>query len=386
MPEMTLTQEQFDELKKMETEYKKVLSEKEVRENDAIKKAELDKMVNDIIAKLHPAEKPATFVPCKDKDVSMFEINGKKICFGDFLLLAKNQDAVIKTALSTTSAQGGYTIPAEWYTEIINIISNTSKLLPMFRTVPMKTTPLHLNSILTDVTVYISEEATAKSVTKPTFSQADLALRYIYAIISATNELNSDTVISLDTYLKELVGKAIARTMELEMLEGTTICTGLKTATGVNAVPQAGANLSFDDLIDACNHTGQMEDYRANSIWVLNRTAMKLLLKLKDNQNQPLWSLNLPVAGQPPSVLGYPYVMSDQISTAVSNTIYFGDPLALWVGYKVGEEGLNVLFSNVANDGTYNFFTQNMVGWRFELRRAELPAIPAAFVRLTGVK
>ncbi len=390
---MELTQEQFDALKRTEAAYVTVLAEKQEAEKAAVKADELKKLIDAIMEKIAPklVIPEAKFVV--EDNVSKLDFNGKKMCFGEWMLAVRSGDPLIKTAMSTTSAQGGYTIPTGWYPEIVNLLNDVSTLYPKFRKVPMTVSSLALNSLLTSVTVAWATEAGTKTTTKPTFSQDSLTLKYIYAIITATKEFTEDTALTLDSFLKELVALAIGNEIEQEMLEGNASpFTGLLYATGVNALAQAGPSLVYKDLTGVVNHASVLEFYKKNAEWILNRTGLDAIMNLVDGNNRPLWNLNNPLAKIESTILGYPYNMSSNVATTAGATsAYFGPINTLWLGHKAVGEEMSVLYSetaviNVSTSVTENMFTENKAGWRFEKRPAILPAIPAAFVRFTGLK
>jgi HK97 family phage major capsid protein len=388
---MELTKEQFEELKKTELEYKRIIEEKAKNETDAIKAAEMKKVVADIMAQIHPPEKKIIFTSKADRPDKEAIYKG----FGDFLLAVKNGDQRVKTVMSTTSGQGGYTIPEEWMKEILNELNEASEVLPFCRPVSISAPTLHGNSLLTDLTVAWSTQATDKTTTKPTFSQSDLTLRFLYAILTATKEFTLNTLLDLEFFLKDLVAQNIANELEQEVLEGTTF-TGLSTATGVNNVPQAAANLAYSDLTAAINNTGQLRQYKKKARWALTLGVLDIIMNLKDGNNRPLWSLNEPLNSEAPStIMGYPYSISNQIADTIStggtSTMYFGDFQNAWIGSKKGMEEMSVLYSETAvvSSGTSvseNAFTENKDMWRFEVYKGIYIAVPAAFVKLTLIK
>ena len=393
---MEITKEQMEELLKVEALYKKELQDKEVAQKDVIEKDRFEKMKADIISAIAPVQKKLEFVSVEPKD----KVAGTEYCksFGQFLHMVKSGDIRLKTAMSTTSAQGGYTIPQEWSKEIINEMNNFATAPGMCTPINMSAPTLHINSLLTDLSVSWSTEATDKSVTKPTFSQADLTLRYLYAILTMTKELSADSLIDMSVFLQNLVAQNIALELEAQILQANAApFTGILNATGVNAVAQAAANLGYADLTAVVNNTGQLEQYKKGSAWWLTRGALNLVMNLKDNQNRPLFNLNNPIIeGSIPMILNYPVHISDQItdtlSAAGTTSIAFGDLKNVWIGKKAGDpDSLDVLWTNTAiisssTSVSENLFQSNKEALRFELRRGILVAVPAAFVKLTGVK
>jgi len=396
---MELTKEKIEELLHDQEEYKKMLKAKDVADMDALEKEKLDKLINatlDVLEKKNKsAIKPVDFsiAPVK-QPVDGVEYKG----LGDFMQMVRCQDpriANLKTAMSTTSGQGGYTIPTNLLNAIINELAEQSKIYSRLTPIDIPAgLSINLNSLLTDVSVAWSTEATNKNKTKPTFSQDTLSLKFIYAIITMTKELQLGTAINMDALLKKLVAQRIALEIENQVFNGAAApFTGLLNAVGVNAVPATAAGLIYDDLVDTLNNTGQIEQYKATGEWFLNRTALALVMKLKDNNNRPLWELNNPLKGEVSAILGRPYTLASQITTTVGvTTIYYGPIDTIFKGRLAGNpDMLNVLFTEVAvldTSGTIdeNLFQSNKVAWRLEQLIGLIVGIPAAWVRLTGVK
>lgn len=390
---MELTKEAADQLLKQNEEYKVLIAEMSNPEKKAQRTEEVKRLVSDMVAAQVEASKPKPkLYAFGEKKADHIAVSFQK--FLGWVAGAHPDIERFKTAMSTTDAQGGYLIPESWHNEIANRINNFSQLLPLVNNVTMTTSTVHVNSFLTDLSVAWATEATTKSLTKPTFSQADLALHYIYAIITATNEVFEDAIPELGAMLIDLVAQNIALELEQEFLEGTTF-TGLSGA-GINTAAIAGAQLDYADLVKCVNNASQLEVYKRNSVWVMTRGALSVIMRLVDGSNRPLWNVNLDMSKYAGMLLGYPVIISDQIAdtttTGGSTSIYFGDPKTLWLGSKAGADGqMKVLFNNLgitssSTSVSENLFQDNKVAWRVEKRVAELVAVPAAWVSITSVK
>ena len=332
------------------------------------------------------------------KVASQLQDNEDFVSFGKFLSMVRyNHPELVKTAMSTTSAQGGYTIPNAYSDIILGALNNVATAFGKCTKVNMSAPSLYYPASLTDLTTTYSTEATAKDVTKPTFAQRTLSLRYFYALVTMTKELFADSICDLEGYLEKLVGENIGLKLDAQVLQGNSDpFIGIVNAEGTNAVAQAAANLAYSDLTAVVNNTGQLEQYKRGAGWWLTRGALNLIMNLKDANNRPIWELNNPLKGMESTILGYPINITDQItdtiSSAGSTTIVFGDLQHVFIGKKQGDpDGLDVLFNETgiissSTAVTENLYQQNEVSWRFEMRRGVLVAVPAAFVKLTTVK
>jgi HK97 family phage major capsid protein len=400
MPE--ITQEQFEKMKSLELEMHKLLQEKEVEKMNTLEREKFEKMKLDLLKEIKETMTPkkAVFAP-KDGVVKDGEIEIKS--FKEFLEMVRVSDpriAHMKTTSvaapeSTTSAQGGYTIPYNWSKEILGSLNEEASAYAECTPVEIAVgNSIYLNKILTDITVAWSTEATEKNTTKPTLAQGTLSLRYLYAIISRTQELANGTITNWDALHKQLVAENFALELDAQVLQANANpFTGIASATRVNTVGQLGASLAFSDLTAVINAPGQLSKYKVGSKWWMTMRALDACMNIVDTTGRPIWNLNAPTDGRPSTLLGYPYRISDQITDTISaggtTTVIFGNMKNVYKGVRPGG-GISVLYNNlgvITTDGsvTYNLFQANMEAWRFEIETGILVGWPQAFVKLTGV-
>jgi HK97 family phage major capsid protein len=133
------------------------------------------------------------------------------------------------------------------------------------------------------------------------------------AVIKCTDELLRDSAINLTAFLSELISEAMALEIERVALVGDTNAgdpfTGVIKSSGVNVTTMEGASVSFDDVIDLIYSLNAAN--ANNAVMTINRTGLKKLLKLKDNQGRFLWQ---PPAGTVPATIwDVPYVICPTI-------------------------------------------------------------------------
>ena len=79
----------------------------------------------------------------------------------------------------------------------------------------------------------------------------------------------------------------------------------------------------YDDLVDLTHSVDPA--YRAGAKFMMNDSSLKVVRKLKDSQNRPLWEPSVQ-AGVPDSLLGFPVVTNQDVATMAANakSILFG--------------------------------------------------------------
>ena len=100
-----------EELEKLQKQYQDVIDKSAKERLDALEQEKQDKIISDIIAKLHPTETRMVFGKPKAD-----EKNVKAISFGTYLKMVKiNHPEILKTVMSEgTPADGGYTVPQDY--------------------------------------------------------------------------------------------------------------------------------------------------------------------------------------------------------------------------------------------------------------------------------
>ncbi len=161
------------------------------------------------------------------------------------------------------------------------------------------------------------------------------------------------------------IGNGVARPRGFTTLETAATADATRTwgviehiAAGASGAFASGAAL--DKLMDA---EGALKpQYRANARWVMGRSAANVLRKVKSSTGGDyLWQPSLQ-AGQPPTLLGYPVTISDNVPTVAA------DSLSIWLGdwsqfYTVVRmPGLRMLRDPYSTKGSVGFYAYQRVG------------------------
>lgn len=372
---------------------------------DALEKAKTEKMTDALIQSL---ESRGLFKPEKKMiygGEGELQSNEERISFGKWVAMcvaghpqvAKDYyEKLIVSGLS--EAQGGYLLPTGYDTQIIGELNNAPTIIQKCTRYPQTERTKNIPKWFTDLTIAWVAEAGEKGLTKPTWTQVQSVLAKMYAIIPFGDEFLEDDPTNAKGGVTKLVGENMAIELERIALVGTTVggdaFNGLYYAAGVNQVPQAGASVAYDDLVDIWNNPNVLEKYRGKPEWYINRTVLGYVLKLKDNDNRPL--VNMANALEKPvmTIFGDKVNISSQIPNtlgigAACSAIFYGDYKYILIGEKKGKGGIGMTVSQsavgTATGGlgaiTENAFMQDETWLRFVLRRSVVVAIAAAFTR-----
>ncbi|MFJ4990063.1 phage major capsid protein [Streptomyces sp. NPDC088732] len=161
------------------------------------------------------------------------------------------------------------------------------------------------------------------------------AFTYSSKTVRVALTLLQDSAFSLDTWLPKKLGERIGRRAARSFITGTGVDQPEGITTNVT-VGKTGANgqttsIIYDDLVDLEHSVDSA--YRANAKYLMGDTALKVIRKLKDGQQRPLW-VPIPAPGFPATINGFEYALDNGMPAPAANakSLVFGDIAA---GYLI---------------------------------------------------
>jgi len=371
------------------TELRKTL---EGRLDDCLTKDKAEKMIEDVVKRLHPQSSGRAVPPQTPEEVleraEAFKTSPRNTAekawtseygrkFGsmrNFLLAAKERHPMLADAKAIMTegspATGGYLVPTEFSYEVIRLLKDASPIMQLANILPMTAWKRQLPRQLTSVSVGWVTEGGTKPVTNPTLGQLEQVAKVLAAVIKCTDELLRDSAINLTAFLSKLISEAMALEIERVALLGNPASgdpfTGILNASGVNVVTMSGASVSFDDIADLLFSINAAN--AQNATIAISRRGLKKLMKLKDKQDQYIWQ---PPAGTVPATIwNTPYVVCPTIPANLgvggdmTAAIYGRFNRALLISPR---EGMAVKVSQDAYDSgdNSNAFMQDQTWLRF---------------------
>ena len=290
-----------------------------------------------------------------------------------------------------TPADGGYAVPEEYANQIIKHEQQSGLIYGLATNFPMGAPIRNVPRELADPEVYAVDEATAPSGhSKGTIEPLVQTAKKLLVNVPFTKEILFDNNVNYDSFIADRVGRAIARREDRSEFVGSVSVTGdifdgVMFATGVNdVVANSDASLTLDDLVNI--ELALNPEYRPRGKWVVSLSALKIISKLKDKNDNPIWTRA--IEGKPGTILGYPYVESSQIpdtlgtgrTNGTKSGILFGDWSQFWVSPYMD---YTVESSNSASDAAGNSaWMKDEIWTKFSKRGALTVAQPKAFARL----
>lgn len=226
-----------------------------------------------------------------------------------------------------TNSEGGYIVPEEFDTKIVEHLQNWNDFRPFLNVIQ---TSSDRNIAVEDTlgaAAYTAEEG-AYNESDPAFGQKVLGAYKATRILKVSEELVEDNFVdNLFNYLARNFGKAFGLRQEQSIVAGTGSSQPNSLVSGASDSGVTFASttaITSDELIDV--YHGLTRPYRNNARWVMNDSTLKLIRKLKDSDGQYLWQPGLQ-AGVPDMLLGKP-VMTSQYAPAAAagnKSVIFGD-------------------------------------------------------------
>ena len=182
-----------------------------------------------------------------------------------------------------------------------------------------------------------ADEGTDADSGKVVLSQIELNGFLARALAKVSNSLINNTDFDIVGFVEAKMAQAIALFIEGELLHGTSQkVEGLSgIAEDMTITSSAVGAIDVDDLMDT--QDAVVDNYQANSIWIMNRKTRNAIRKLKDKEGQYLLNRDL-TAKWGYTLLGKDVYCSDAMSEveAGATVAFYGDFTGLAV--KISEE------------------------------------------------
>ncbi len=317
-----------------------------------------------------------SYAPSIEKENSVDDYKGAFEEYARKGLSALNGEKLAALQVGTDS-EGGYIVPESFETKIVEILQDVNpfrSVANVIRTASDRNIPVE-SSI--GSFAYVAEEG-AYGLSDPAFSRVVLGAHKSGGIIKVSEELLQDAFFNLETYLSNVAGRRFANLEEASFCtgNGSSAPQGLFNPTYSNNVTgavSATAAITSDDLIDVFHSLGRQ--YRSSATWLMNDDAVKLIRKLKDQDDQYLWQPGLQ-AGQPDTILGRPVIVSTQATApaADAKSVIFGDMQYYTIADRAGisAQKLNELYA-----------ANGQVGYKFTARNDAKVILNEAFTSFT---
>lgn len=251
--------------------------------------------------------------------------------------LRSNFRTVSNVLVEGTDASGGYLVPAEWDSRLIEAMEHEN-VIRALGTVITTSGERKINVAATRPAASWVEEGGELVFTDPGFNQVILDAYKLSVATKVSEELLADNQYDLEGFLIRAFGASIAAAEEEAFItgDGNSKPTGLlhPTKGGQIGIVTAGNSITADEVLDLIYKLKR--PYRAKAAFITADSTLAQIRKLKDGTGQYIWSPGLS-AGEPDRLLGYPVYTSAYVPTIAAGqpVMAFGDISY----YNIGDRG-----------------------------------------------
>lgn len=283
----------------------------------------------------------------------------------------------IQAAMSTGSdPDGGYTVTQTFDTRVIQRVFETSNIRALATVIPISGKELVIPRDEGEFGFggWVGEFTQPSETGTSQLGESKIAVHEMFAEPRVTQQMLEDAGFDVESYVAGKVGDKFGRIEETSFFTGT----GTNQPRGILTYPnyttpgvfQNGAveqilsgtsgALSGDGLYNLVYSLKTF--YTKNANFLLSRTVVRDLLKLKDGQGNYLWQMRNVQAGQPASLIDYAVVRAEDMPpvTAGALAIAFGDFKQFFT--IVDRLGISLLRDNLTAKPLVKFYNRRRVG------------------------
>lgn len=357
------------------------LEEKAKKMAEAIKKElgmdKVNEALEAIQSQLTEQQKESVMKVFVSKDVQkdVKELDGKEIAAAYAIAIIRNDEATLKTLSEGTNADGGFTVPQDFYRTLLQEIEEAATMRSRVTVIPMNTNVLTMSMIANGPDVYWTGEGVTKTTTTADFSQPTITAYKLASIIYLTDELIDDSAFNLVQVLTQRFAQKMAEWEDRAIVNGSG--TAQPTGIFVNASVQTRnctlTGLTFDDIVNLIYDLPVK--FRANAAFLIHPQLVRELRLLKDGNSRYLWQ-DAVAPGQPSTIYGYPVIENYWCPVT---QIAFGD---YKYGYYLGDRQRMTV--KITND-TEETFTKDKTAIRVVERIGGDVIMPNAIRKLIAI-
>ena len=243
-----------------------------------------------------------------------------------------------RSLAEATGSTGGYLVPQDFYRKLTEAMKWYGGMrqsgATVLQTSDGATMPFPSDNDTSNSGAILAENAQATETDMGFGSISLAAYTYTSKIVTVPLNLVQDSAFDLDSYLARKLGIRIGRIHNTHF----TVGTGSSQPRGVVIDATSGkvgttgqtTTIIYDDLVDLEHAVDPA--YRPQAKFMLHDSSLKVIKKLKDGSQRPLWrssleGIGVSIGSNPDTINGYPYVVNNDMAVMAANakSVLFGD-------------------------------------------------------------
>lgn len=290
-----------------------------------------------------------------------------KAAFNKFL--RSGDDTEVKALSVGSDPDGGYLVSPEMSSEIVKKVFESS---PVRQLASVQVISSDTFEIIQDqdemAASWVGETGSRAATSTAQLKKLIVPVHEMYAFPQATQKIIDDAQVNLEAWISEKVADKFGRTEATAFVSGDGVNKPMgflsyAAGTSYGQIEQVASgdanNITADGLIMVSY--ALKAAYKPGAAWMMKRSSVAEVRKLKDTQGQYLWQPSLQV-GQPDILLGFPIYEADDMPAEAANAlaVAFGNFKA---GYQIVDRfGIRVLRDPFTAKPYVGFYTTKRVG------------------------
>lgn len=375
MDELEKTLEQlgraFEEFKTLNDKRLSEVEKKGSAPGDLIEKTE---KANSEIARLETEVKAlqtAINRPGQGAANAQVEIDAKSAAYSKAFksFMRTGNETEVKTLSVDSDADGGFLVTPEVSSEIVKKVFESSPMRELASVQSISSDALEILEDLDEMASgWVTETQSRPATGTAKLKKINIPTHELYAAPLITQKLLDDAALNIEAWLSSKVSEKFGRDEATAFISGDgsgkpkgILSYGTGDGFGLLEQVNSGAatNVAGDGLINL--QSSLKEPYQANATWLMRRTTVAEVRKLKDSQGRYIWQPGL-TAGAPSMILDKPVKMAaDMPAVGAGNlSVAYGDFRA---GYQIVDRvGIRVLRDPFTAKPFIMFYTTKRVG------------------------
>lgn len=282
-----------------------------------------------------------------------------------------NPSFTLQASLQTgNDPDGGYLVPSTTSDRIITKVYETSPIRQYATVVSIAGKEITFPRDEGEVGYgFIGETTAPTETTTSQFGESKIAVHEMFAEPRVTQTMVEDAAFDVGVWIQNKVAERFARVEADKFLNGTgvnqprgllTYAAGTTNGTIEQVNSGAAAAVTTDGLY---NLVYSLKDfYTANARFMMKRTTVRDILKLKDGNGQYMWQMGDIKSGQPATLLSYPVVRAEDMPVVEAGAlaIIFGDIAKAYT--VVDRLGINMIRDALTSKPFVKFYHRRRFG------------------------
>jgi HK97 family phage major capsid protein len=257
--------------------------------------------------------------------------------------VAEKLDALRNAASSVSPSDGGFLVPENLRSQLLQIALEESVVRPLATVVPMDSARVpfpmidsttNSGSVFGGMIAYWGEEGAALTDSSPKFGRATLDAKKLTGLSAVPNELLQDSIVSFSALIENLWPKALAFSEDAAFMSGTGVgeplaFMGAGNTAAIAVAAEAGqpsGTILYENIVKM--YARMLPSSLSKAVWICSPDALPELFTMAlavGTGGGPIF-VSSAVGSAPMTIFGRPLIVSEKAGTLGSRgDIVFAD-------------------------------------------------------------